>query len=84
MDSFGTGIWDLILSVLVMFHVVVEFIHYGHEYITAKKEKNLLNDIVDHRKISTKTKKLIQIQKDIDLIKKSIGIREGDVDGKNG
>ncbi len=84
MSTFGTGIWDLILSILVMFHVTVEFIHYGHEYVTARKEKNLLNDIVDHRKISTKTKKLIQIQKDLDLIKEKIGVKEGCTDVENG
>lgn len=78
MNTFGTGIWDLILSILVTFHVTVEFIHYAHEYMSAKREKNFLKDIQEHRKKSTKTQKLIEIQKDLDLIKKCLDIDKGD------
>lgn len=74
MNSFGTGIWDLILSILVTFHIIIEFIHYGHEYISAKREKNYLEDIHKYRKSSTKTEKLIQIQKDLNKIKKELKI----------
>jgi len=76
MPTFGTEIWDLILSILVMFHVVVEFIHYGHEYMSAKKEKQYLKDIHAYRKKSTKTAKLIKLQSDMDLIKKHLKIEE--------
>lgn len=76
MPAFGTEIWDLILSILVMFHVVVEFIHYGHEYMSAKKEKHYLEDIHKHRKESTKTEKLIKLQNDMSLIKKHLNIIE--------
>lgn len=75
MNTYGTGIWDMVLSILVTFHVIIEFIHYGHEYISAKREKNYLEDIHDYRKKSTKTKRLIKLQKDIDLIKKELNIK---------
>ena len=76
MNTFGTGIWDFILSILVMFHVTVEFIHYGHEYLSARREKNILKDIQKHRKLSAKTEKLNKIQKDIDIIKEALGIKD--------
>ncbi len=76
METFGSGIWDVILSVLVTFHVIIEFIHYAHEFNSARKEKAYLKDIHDYRTKSTKTEKLIQIQKDIDLIKEHVQIKE--------
>ena len=70
MNTFGAGIWGLILSILVTFHIIIEFIYYGREYVSAKREKNYLEDIHKYRKLSTKTEKLIQIQKDLTEIKR--------------
>jgi len=66
--------WDCILSILVIFHLVTEYVHYVIEYVWGKRDKNVLEDILNHRKISKKTEKLNKIQKDLDLIKKKLGI----------
>jgi hypothetical protein len=66
--------WNAILSVLVIVHLVSEYWHYAWEYITGRREAKILEDIHNHRKLSTKTKKLQQIQRDLDLIKKHLGI----------
>ena len=66
--------WDCILSILVIFHLVTEYIHYVYEYLSGNREKNILVDIQRHRIRSKKTERLEQIQKDIDLIKENLGI----------
>lgn len=66
--------WDCILSILVIFHLGSEYIHYVIEYFTGRREKNVLADILKHRKRSKKTEKLTRIQEDLDLIKKKLGI----------
>jgi len=66
--------WDCILSILVVIHLCTEYIHYAFEYICGKREGSILKDILSHRKASTKTEKLEQIQTDIDLIKEKLGI----------
>lgn len=62
--------WNFILSCLVILHLVTEYIHYFLEYFWGKKEKDTLVDIQRHRMESTKTQRLIKLQKDIDEIKK--------------
>ena len=66
--------WDCILSILVIVHLVTEYIHYTLEYIWGKREGNVLLDIQKHRRSSKKTELLNQIQKDLDLIKKKLEI----------
>jgi predicted small metal-binding protein len=66
--------WDAILSMLVIIHLISEYGHYAWEFISGRKEAEILEDIQNHRKLSTKTQKLKQIQKDIDLIKKRLDI----------
>jgi hypothetical protein len=68
--------WDAILSMLVIIHLISEYGHYAWEFISGRKEAEILEDIQNHRKLSTKTQKLKQIQKDIDLIKKQLLIKE--------
>ena len=68
--------WDFILSMLVIFHLVTEYIHYVFEYASGRREKNILVDIQRHRIRSKKTVMLIQMQKDLDLIKEKLGIKE--------
>jgi hypothetical protein len=68
--------WNAILSVLVIVHLVSEYWHYAWEYLTGRKEAKILNDIQSYRKLSTKTKKLKQIQRDLNIIKKHMGIRD--------
>ena len=64
--------WDFILSMLVIIHLVTEYVHYTFEFISGKREKGLLLDIQRHRVRSKKTEMLIKIQEDLDLIKKEL------------
>ncbi len=68
--------WDCILSILVVFHLLSEYIHYGLEYFSGRKEGSVLKDILHHRKHSKKTELLEQIQKDLNKIKQALEIRE--------
>ena len=66
--------WDCILSVLVIFHLVTEYVHYIFEYVSGNREKNILVDIQRHRIRSKKTEMLMKMQMDLDAIKKNLGI----------
>ena len=68
--------WDAILSVLVIFHLVTEYVHYVYEYISAKRGDSILIDIQRHRIRSKKTEMLIKMQRDLDLIKERLEIKE--------
>lgn len=70
--------WNAILSILVIVHLCSEYVHYFLEFISSRKEANILNDIHVHRKKSTKTEQLQKIQSDLDLIKKALQIEEDD------
>ena len=52
-------------SCLVGFHLIAEFAHYGWEFYCGKKEKNVLDDILSHRKASQKTEMLADIQNEL-------------------
>lgn len=67
--------WDCILSILVIFHLVTEYVHYVYEYLSGNREKNILVDIQRHRMRSHKTEMLKQMQKDLDLIKEKLEIK---------
>ena len=66
--------WDCILSVLVIFHLVTEYVHYIFEYVSGNREKNILVDIQRHRIRSKKTEMLMKMQMDLDAIKKKLDI----------
>lgn len=66
--------WDAILSILVIIHLVSEYAHYAWEFISGRKEVKILEDIHNHRKMSTKTKRLQNIQRDLNLIKERLEI----------
>jgi hypothetical protein len=68
--------WDVILSCLVIFHLVTEYVHYTYEYFSGNREKNILVDIQRHRMRSNKTAMLEQMQRDLDLIKAKLEIKE--------
>ena len=68
--------WDAILSLLVIIHLISEYGHYAWEFVSGRREVSILNDILKHRKRSTKTEKLIGIQKDLDLIKEKLNIKK--------
>jgi len=68
--------WSIISSILVTCHLSLELAHYAYEYFAARRGKNILIDIQRHRLRSQKTKRLIQLQKDVDLIKKKLEIEE--------
>lgn len=77
MDSGASGViimWDAVLSCLVIFHLVTEYVHYFYEYASGRREKNILVDIQRHRMRSKKTAMLQQMQKDLDLIKAKLKI----------
>jgi len=67
--------WDVILSCLVIFHLVTEYVHYVYEYASGRRGKNILVDIQRHRMRSHKTEMLKKMQSDLDLIKKELGIK---------
>ena len=67
--------WDTILSCLVIFHLVTEYVHYFYEYASGRREKNILVDIQRHRMRSNKTEMLKKMQRDLDLIKKKLEIK---------
>lgn len=60
--------WDAILSILVIVHLLSEYSHYIWEFISGRREANILNEIHNHRKSSTKTRRLIHLQVNQDLI----------------
>ncbi len=68
--------WDAILSILVIIHLVSEYAHYTWEFVSGQREVKMLEDIHNHRKISTKTKRLKKLQTDIDLIKEKLEIND--------
>ena len=61
--------WSIITTILVGFHLTAEFIHYILEFIWGKKDKNILANIVKHRKASQKTKLLNKILGEIQSLK---------------
>jgi len=68
--------WDAILSCLVIIHLISEYWHYAWEYFSGRNKSNILKDIHKHRMSSTKTQRLKQLQKDVDCIKKCLGIKD--------
>ena len=68
----GWKYWDAILSILVIVHLISEYGHYAWEFVSGRKNEKILEDIHNHRKNSTKTKRLQTIQDDLDLIKKRL------------
>ena len=68
--------WDGILSCLVIIHLVSEYGHYAWEFFSGRRDAKMLEDILNHRKMSTKTQKLKRLQADINLIKKRLNINE--------
>lgn len=73
--DFWTANSASILSILVVVHLVTEYFHYAWEFFSGRKEKNKLDDILKHRRRSTKTAKLCDIQTDINSIKKHLGVK---------
>lgn len=67
--------WDATLSLLVIIHLISEYGHYAWEFISGRRKTNILKDIQKHRKKSTKTHKLKNIQKDLNLIKEKLDIK---------
>ncbi|MBR9682616.1 MAG: hypothetical protein GOV02_02985 [Candidatus Aenigmarchaeota archaeon] len=70
--------WDAILSILVIVHLISEYGHYIWEFVSGRKEAEVLDDILQHRKQSNKTERLIHIQDDLDEIKKHLNMEEKD------
>ena len=67
--------WSFIASVLVVFHLALELAHYAYEWFAARRGNNILIDIHRHRMRSKKTEMLIQMQKDLNVIKKKLKIK---------
>jgi hypothetical protein len=72
----GWVYWDGILSIMVVFHLMSEYVHYILEFGFSRKETGILKDILQHRKKSNKTERLIHIQDDLDMIKKHLDMKE--------
>lgn len=61
---------------MVAVHLITEYFHYALEFLWGKKDKEVLKDILAHRKISRKSEMLVEIVKDLRLIKQHLGIKE--------
>ena len=72
----GWKYWDAVLSFLVIIHLISEYSHYIWEFISGRKKANILEDIQNHRMKSTKTARLMDIQRDMKMIKKELGISD--------
>ena len=70
--------WAVISTVLVGVHLVTEYFHYIIEFLWGRKDKEILTDILKHRKSSRKSEMLVEIVKDLKRIKKHLGIEEED------
>ena len=68
--------WAVISTVMVAVHLVTEYAHYIIEFLWGKKDKEILKDILNHRKSSRKSEMLVEIVKDLRQIKKHLGIEE--------
>jgi len=63
-------------AIMVAFHLITEYIHYILEFVWGRKDKNILKDILKHRKSSRKSEMLVEIVTDLRLIKEHLGITE--------
>jgi len=68
--------WAIISTILVGVHLITEYAHYIVEFLWGKKDKEILKDILNHRKSSRKSEMLVEIVKDLRLIKKHLGIEK--------
>lgn len=75
MQIVESNTWGIIATGLVGFHLACEYVHYLFDFFKGRKDSKILSDISDHRKKSTKTARLADIQKDLQLIKKHLGIK---------
>ena len=61
---------------MVAVHLITEYAHYTVEFLWGRKDKGILKDILEHRKSSRKSEMLVEIVKDLRLIKKHLGLKE--------
>lgn len=61
---------------MVGIHLVTEYFHYALEFIWGRKDKNILKDILKHRKSSRKSEMLVEIVEDLRTIKEHLGIKD--------
>lgn len=66
--------WGIVSTVMVGVHLITEYFHYGIEFLWGKKDKEILKDILKHRKSSRKSEMLVEIVKDLRQIKEHLGI----------
>jgi len=76
--------WAVISAVMVAVHLATEYIHYIIEFLWGRKDKQILTDILKHRKSSRKSEMLVELVKDVRLIKEHLGIgsKEESSDGR--
>ena len=72
--------WAVLSTVMVAVHLVTEYAHYIIEFCWGKKDKDILKDILQHRKSSRKSEMLVEIVQDLRLIKTHLGITSGCMD----
>ena len=75
--------WAVLSTVMVAVHLVTEYAHYIIEFCWGKKDKDILKDILQHRKSSRKSEMLVEIVKDLRRIKKHLGIEEEEENDKD-
>lgn len=61
-------------AIMVGIHLITEYAHYTLEFLWGRKDKDVLKDILKYRKSSRKSEMLVEIVKDLRLIKNRLGI----------
>jgi len=65
-------VWEMILCVLVTFHLISEYFHYLWEFFSGRKNNKLLEDIRNHHyecTNDTKLNRILEILENDDLSK---------------
>jgi hypothetical protein len=65
---------DIIIFILVLFHLCTEYAHYFYDFFTHRKESRNLEALFKHHSSCTNVEKLNQLQLDIDKIKEKLKI----------
>lgn len=68
--------WGMFCSILVGVHLITEYGNYIYNFFSNQTEKEILRDILSHRRQSKKTVLLKSILSDLEEIKEKLGIEE--------
>jgi hypothetical protein len=66
---------DIVIFILVLFHLCTEYGHYFYDFFIHRKESRNLEALFKHHNSCTNDKKLNKLQRDVNKIKKALGIK---------